>query len=106
MAERLSEEQRRVLVVTSYGVRTVDEIDVLLDELRALRQQTAWQGMETAPKDGTYILLWWPHWCPQYPIIGRWFYGDWDSRWRNSDHGPSPKGWMPLPPAPQPEQKD
>lgn len=68
-------------------------------------KECAWQPMETAPKDGTEILL-----CLDYGIrIGAWVetldsshpfvWGDQDHStlvrpWKND---PEPKGWMPLP---------
>lgn len=74
----------------------IDAISAALQEARAERD---WQPIETAPKDGRYMLLMWPHWSPRHAIIGRWFCGEWDAIWRleGDRDDPSPTHWMPLP---------
>lgn len=60
-----------------------------------------WQPMATAPKDGTHVLLWWPHWRGDRAIVG--YFGrhqeQWEAYERLSD-GPEPIGWQPLPAPP------
>lgn len=66
-----------------------------------------WQPIETAPKDGTYILL---GGCKHGPAvrIGYWGPGRYDHRRREYErgwadgpaYGFNPTHWMPLPPAP------
>ena len=60
-----------------------------------------WHPMETAPKDGTYIVLREPRSMPG-ASIGRWLAFDevifgetgfWEANWDNVH----PTGWMPLP---------
>ena len=79
---------------------------------------TGWQPIETAPRDGTWILLWDDHlglavsgcWY-DYPGINTpddyeapWSFwtadNDLISFWVGGDDYYSPTHWMPLPPAP------
>lgn len=58
-----------------------------------------WRPIESAPMNGKWILLWWPH-VTDAPFVG--FY---TSKWRaatNGDSwvGPGPTHWMPLPTPP------
>ena len=59
--------------------------------------KTEWMNIETAPMDGTDVLVW----CGGTMFIacmevGRWFFD-------RTDHSvkPLPTHWMPLPPAPK-----
>jgi hypothetical protein len=76
------------------------------------REESArWQPIETAPKDGTYILVasasgpWVAHWAP-VAVSGYRFEQPWRSVMLNHDHihGATrylpPTHWMPLPDAP------
>ena len=72
-----------------------------------------WQSIETAPKDGSYLLLW-----EQYsdaPFVGYWSGGSWSVSHEHVDAEGGWDGanvvdalsmpithWMPLPPAPGP----
>jgi hypothetical protein len=62
-----------------------------------------WQPIETAPKDGTDLLLWWPYWS-KIPVHGYWSLGEWASLSAISE-GDGPTHWMPLP-APPTEGSD
>lgn len=60
-------------------------------------EMTEWQPIETAPKDGTDVLVW----CGGTMFIacmevGRWFFDRTDYSVK-----PLPTHWMPLPPAPK-----
>ena len=60
-------------------------------------EMTEWQPIETAPKDGTDVLVW----CGGAMFIacmevGRWFFDRTDYSVK-----PLPTHWMPLPPAPK-----
>lgn len=71
----------------------------------------AWRDISTAPKDGTYVLLWWRsqlacgHWCDTPFAFGDavrgWIGSTFDSR--DPSHatpvvlGEQPTHWMPLP---------
>lgn len=60
-----------------------------------------WRPIETAPMDGTRVLLWWPYWA-SHPIIGYRFSSD---QWRSvaalSGAGEGPTHWCPLPEPPE-----
>lgn len=59
-----------------------------------------WQPIETAPKDGTDILLSGPHSNHGWVIkSARFWIGSW---WSNGNRGigPDPSHWMPLPAPP------
>lgn len=64
-----------------------------------------WQKIETAPKDGTYILLLCPSGYTTTPhriMVGCWIEGyrdDWidHANDRVTDGGESPTHWLPLP---------
>lgn len=54
-----------------------------------------WQSIETAPKDGTWILLL----CPgSTPIVGFWNARGWWDDGDFHDHLEGIKYWMPIPP--------
>lgn len=57
-----------------------------------------WQPIETAPKDGTPVLVWWAHWC-NHPIVASWYVG-WSAEEAISSSGPDPTHWRPLPARP------
>jgi hypothetical protein len=62
-----------------------------------------WREIESAPKDGTYLLL-----CEAYDD-GSWnmVVGRWDGGWWSKEPFPhEPTHWMPLPPPPTQEQTD
>lgn len=58
-----------------------------------------WLPIESAPRDGTTVLLWAPHW--KTPETG-WTYGrdDWQDCRKDTPTRP-PTHWQPLPPPPQ-----
>ena len=73
---------------------------------------TEWQPIETAPKDGTEILLWGPY-CER-PSPAKWYDGKWCAYWdgfrvieSEGDFGTDyrefdvPTHWMPLPDPPK-----
>lgn len=80
--------------------------------------KTEWQPIETAPKDGTEILIFttrgiahvgWSKYCGAYLESGE-SSGGWDVCWNNSDGWNDPEfpdatHWMPLP-APPAELKE
>lgn len=64
---------------------------------------TDWHPIETAPKDGTAVLLWWPFWCPHRPTVG--FFGcggvpQWFASEALEGDGDPPTHWMSLPAGP------
>lgn len=58
-----------------------------------------WQPMNTAPMDGTWVLLWWPHWHHS-PQAGYHDGYEWHSAVVASGEGDGPEAWMPLPAPP------
>lgn len=87
--------------------------DCLLEKERAREILSAtgavdgggWKDIETAPKDGTEIMLYWPYWH-NTPVIGHWneSQAQWWSECVLSD-GPPPTRWQPLPKAPTSKQE-
>ncbi len=69
-------------------------VRLALNSARAACDESQWRGMDSAPTDGTTVLLW----CVAYAEIG--YYGR--RGWR-TDEGISlfPSHWMPLPAAPE-----
>jgi len=64
-----------------------------------------WQPIETAPKDGTWIMVYWPTMgIGQYPFVVFWDEGWQPARYSDRDYGEAfPTHWMPLPAAPKKE---
>jgi hypothetical protein len=81
-------------------------IGALLAALEA--QQGEWQDIETAPKDGTWVLLWSSHWrdggkTVRVPVIAAW--SSFSSGWVNHDGDIyKPTHWAPLLHWPEPPQ--
>jgi len=76
----------------------------LLEEARAeierLRAQApGWRGMESAPKGGKWVLLWWPYVTDApfsgYCVNGKWHAAPSGETWPNG-----PVAWQPLPEPP------
>jgi hypothetical protein len=76
---------------------------------------TAWQPIETAPKDGTAILLFSPDARGLLPSIGLWsagefpngeIYADWIDCWADAVIDAEPTHWMHLPPPPIQKEPD
>ncbi len=61
-----------------------------------------WQPIESAPKDGTWVLIW-EEWNPERKhrnwTISRFIRG----KWSNSQAYQGPSHWMPMPAAPEAE---
>jgi hypothetical protein len=71
------------------------------------REAGQWLPIETAPRDGQKVLLWWPYWNGIYPVVG-WFgrprhseHYQWLSDVCLSDDGPQPTRYQPLPQPPE-----
>lgn len=73
----------------------------LLRALVALERVTVWQPMNTAPRDGGYIVVRWAHSAGSSPIVVHWA----DGMWRLEDSSvthltyrdKSFCGWSPVP---------
>ena len=78
-------------------VLSPDETLALITRLRAAEARTAWQPIETAPRDGTLVLAWHPWWMgPDAVRCGR------SGVWTADGHPVcEPTHWMPLPAAPE-----
>ncbi len=85
----------------SLNERIQDAVDTLDETFIALKAASEWQDIETAPRDGTFVLAledddiykarwqsegYWSAWCGQ-PVV----------------HSPGPTHWQPLPSKPQQE---
>jgi hypothetical protein len=73
----------------------------LTSALRPAGEVREWQPIESAPKDGKWVLLWWPYWS-SLPVIGLWLHGHWysDSAVSDSEGNQNPTHWHPLPAPP------
>lgn len=63
-----------------------------------------WQPMETAPKDGTEVLLYYRDWCGGGLLIisGEWDDSDiWDATWMHAAGTGDANAWMPIPEPPR-----
>ena len=74
------------------------------------RRASGWQPIETAPRDGTIILVWvdgecivvrWLKWCNSNDP-GRWELTRTGSYAADGELYADPTHWQPLPPAPEP----
>lgn len=81
----------------------------MVDELRGvalmLSEVIGWQPIETAPKDGTCILVFngnilSAHWLALNPEVGIWLLTESGSDVGAGDLSAEPSHWMPLPEAP------
>lgn len=81
-----------------------DQIESMLAAHVEVAEAAGWQPIETAPKDGTVVILFNPDW--DSVVSGRWTYSHRHQRelWALSGDAfidPAPTHWMPVPPAPQ-----
>ena len=78
------------------------------DEPRAVglegMERMTWQPIETAPKDGSWVLLFLPEWGRGQARIGQWIRSREDSGWYGREFkevfNDGPTHWMPLPDSP------
>lgn len=81
--------------------------DLMMRAIEALGvAQAAWMPIETAPKDGTDILVW-PYWSDRQPAQVHWrdmkrTHGRWEITPSFYCAGAVPKHWRPLPASPVP----
>lgn len=81
--------------VTAVELRLlIRERDALITRLRAAEAQTAWQPIETAPRDGTWVLAWCGTSCEQITWTD-------EDRWGTGEGWVRPTHWQPLPAAPE-----
>lgn len=79
---------------------TPAEAAALLAELSALRAEREWRPIESAPKDGTSILAWFPDWGGEARAMSvKWIAPH--SGWSMPGYGGlTPPYWQPLPAPP------
>lgn len=103
-------EQAREHLGTAKAKVVLDKKDEALQHialaLAALSRLEAegWQPMHTAPVDGTWVLLWWPHWH-HVPMIGYYDNYGWRCDRALSEDGIGPLAWHSLPAPPKPEEQ-
>jgi hypothetical protein len=60
--------------------------------------QNDWQPIETAPRDGAWVL----GWAYGEPLVVRWLNGQWVETFRGEEVGfDYPTHWMPIPKGPE-----
>lgn len=74
-------------------------------EIERLRAASQWQPIETAPKDGTWVLLLWPMTRTNVMVSGKYYISarDFEEMWLSQPSVESthePTHWMPLPSPP------
>jgi hypothetical protein len=89
--------------------------DAAADRIEELEAKLAWQPIETAPKDGTRVLAYWPDCygnhsaCQVETWFGPWAKGNsqmvWQSAFEWADGHNEPTHWMPLPAPPAGEDR-
>jgi len=85
-------------------LRLLDEVTIERNGYcDALQEASAWQPIETAPKDGTPIIAVVPEWRCCH--IAAWIDKGWSIAVRENGRMriPTPSHWMPLPPPPEDE---
>jgi len=115
-AEAASRELRDLMIGAgddSYEHKLVNRAATLIDQLAAAIPE--WQSMDSAPKDGTHILIWFVHDMHKYVKETR--NEDWnavhEAHWIEHNGGGwtwygllgAATKWMPLPPPPASEGK-
>jgi hypothetical protein len=92
--ERISDENDRIC-------KQNDELAAQGAPTRA-EGRSAWQAIETAPKDGRSVVLWWPYWSALRPVIGWWTMNlGWQANEVLEGDSEPPTHWMPLPAPPE-----
>lgn len=71
-----------------------------IEDIRAVLAERTWQPIETAPKDGTRLLL---YGFPDGAFTGEWEFDSWrmEPGFEAVDRDRWPTHWMPLPEAPR-----
>jgi hypothetical protein len=60
-----------------------------------VRVSRKWLAMDSAPKDGTHVLVWWPHWY-HAPFTAYYDTWGWQSEKVLSNNGDGPLAWQPI----------
>jgi len=86
------------------------EASILSDKYESQKNTQGWQPIETAPKDGTLIIVYRPSGkSKNIPKVGTDYFGEiYDGAtkvWMKSSSGTEPTHWMPLP-LPQPPEEN
>jgi hypothetical protein len=94
-------------VASSLGTNTRGLAKIIDRAIKQRADAADWQPIETAPKDGSGVLLWWPQWWHD-AHSGYFKDNQWHSEraiiswYEGNDNGdPGPSHWMPLPTPPQ-----
>ena len=119
-AAELRRQHARITELESQLAQRFDAADMATAAAQGFRDGVAapqpavaagWQSIETAPKDGSYLLLWEQY--SEAPFVGYWSGGSWSVSHEHVDAEGGWDGanvvdalsmpithWMPLPPAP------
>lgn len=81
-----------------YAGRADDAGRIAREAAACIREMVEWRPIETAPRDGTPVLVIWKAYLPEVVCAVVMWDGD---QWREADDIVSgPTHWLPLPPAP------
>lgn len=75
---------------------------ILADRLAVLSASGGWRSMETAPKDGTEVALFYRDWCGGGPLVssGVWLCQpgrEWEATWEHELGYGDADMWAPMP---------
>jgi hypothetical protein len=103
MEEDMSSRSQPILAPNAVEACAFECADLVIALLPHALPEGGWRPIESAPRDGTWIMLSRPFWT--VPFVGRWTTSKHGEGWHddNVDEGPllSPMThWQPLPPPP------
>ena len=98
--ERLRESAKGQLVVVRHAQRLREEAEAEAGRLRSELAKHQWRTMDSAPRDGIYVLVWRPDEGDGYHEAHIWIDCYLDSSWYHSRRYQQPTHWQPLPSPP------
>lgn len=98
----MTRDEATALILERFKGKAIYQLDTLVDLVVYLATANQWRPIETAPKDGTPVLLWWPDWT-SWPAAGFWYEDacEGGNNWklagqRSPAYVKPPTHWMPL----------